>query len=109
MSAAGPQGATVVVCGVFSLSLPRPPRSALFPHPTLVLSIRQEVLAALDNPSLARRADGATLPAITGQVVMTTDSSVVSPLFFPGGDIGRLAVHSALNDLAVCAIGRAHA
>jgi hydrogenase expression/formation protein HypE len=63
--------------------------------------IRQEILAAFANPFLAPLADGATLPAIDGKLVMTTDSSVVSPLFFPGGDIGSLAVHSAVNDLAV--------
>jgi hydrogenase expression/formation protein HypE len=63
--------------------------------------IRQELLAAFANPFLAPLADGATLPAIDGRLVMTTDSSVVSPLFFPGGDIGSLAVHGAVNDLAV--------
>src|SRR5262249_16678486 len=41
-------------------------------------------------------------PPIDHGLVMTTDSSVVSPLFFPGGDIGKLAVHSAINDLAMC-------
>ena len=63
--------------------------------------IRQEILAAFANPFLAPLADAATLPELGGQLVMTTDSSVVSPLFFPGGDIGSLAVHSAINDLAV--------
>jgi hydrogenase expression/formation protein HypE len=63
--------------------------------------IRQEILAAFANPLLAPLADGATLPDLDGKLVMTTDSSVVSPLFFPGGDIGSLAVHSAVNDLAV--------
>jgi len=63
--------------------------------------IRQEILSAFDNPFLATLADGATLPDIGGRLVMTTDSSVVSPLFFPGGDIGSLAIHSAINDLAV--------
>lgn len=62
---------------------------------------RQEILAAFANPFLAQLADAATLPDIGGQLVMTTDSSVVSPLFFPGGDIGSLAVHSAINDLTV--------
>jgi hydrogenase expression/formation protein HypE len=47
-------------------------------------------------------ADGAVLPAIDGKLVLTTDSYVVSPLFFPGGDIGKLAVHGTVNDLAVC-------
>jgi hydrogenase expression/formation protein HypE len=64
--------------------------------------IRDVLLAAFDNDLLRPLADGATLPLVDGRLVMTTDSSVVSPLFFPGGDIGKLAVHSAINDLAVC-------
>jgi hydrogenase expression/formation protein HypE len=63
--------------------------------------IRQELLPAFANPILAPLADAATLPSVDGRLVMTTDSSVVSPLFFPGGDIGSLAVYSAINDLAV--------
>lgn len=63
--------------------------------------IRQELLAAFANPFLTPLGDAATLPDLGGRLVMTTDSSVVSPLFFPGGDIGSLAVHSAINDLAV--------
>src|SRR5688500_6659692 len=55
--------------------------------------IREVLLAAVDNDFLRPLADGAVLPAIDGQVVLTTDSYVVSPLFFPGGDIGTLAVH----------------
>jgi hydrogenase expression/formation protein HypE len=64
--------------------------------------IRQELLTAFANPYLDQLADAATLPDLGGQLVMTTDSSVVSPLFFPGGDIGMLAIHGAVNDLAVC-------
>jgi hydrogenase expression/formation protein HypE len=64
--------------------------------------IRQELLAYFDNPFLREIADAATLPAIAERIVMTTDSSVVSPLFFPGGDIGKLAIYGAINDLAVC-------
>jgi hydrogenase expression/formation protein HypE len=64
--------------------------------------LRNELLTILGNPILNRLEDGAGLPQIDGPLVMTTDSSVVSPLFFPGGDIGTLAVHSAVNDLAVC-------
>ena len=63
--------------------------------------IRQEILAAFSNPFLAPLADAATMPDLGGRLVMTTDSSVVSPLFFPGGNIGSLAVHGAINDLAV--------
>ena len=53
-----------------------------------------------ENPILARMEDGAVLPALSGVPVMTTDSFVVEPLFFPGGDIGRLAVCGTVNDLA---------
>jgi hydrogenase expression/formation protein HypE len=53
------------------------------------------------NPSLDTSVDAATV-SLNGQgrIVMTTDSYVVSPLFFPGGDIGRLAVHGTINDVA---------
>jgi hydrogenase expression/formation protein HypE len=58
----------------------------------------------LDNPVLAQLGDQALLqvPGLDGaQVAMTTDSFVVSPLFFPGGDIGELAINGTVNDLAV--------
>jgi hydrogenase expression/formation protein HypE len=64
--------------------------------------VRDVLLAAFDNEYLRPLADGATLPGIAGPFAMTTDSYVVSPLFFPGGDIGSLAVHGTVNDLAVC-------
>jgi hydrogenase expression/formation protein HypE len=64
--------------------------------------IRDLLLPAFDNEFLRPLADSAILPVLDGELVMTTDCSVVSPLFFPGGDIGKLAVHSAVNDLAVC-------
>jgi hydrogenase expression/formation protein HypE len=63
--------------------------------------IRDVLLDAFDNDFLRPMADSAVLPRIDGQVVMTTDSYVVSPLFFPGGDIGKLAVNGTINDLAV--------
>lgn len=56
---------------------------------------------ALGNAYLAQGDDGAVLPAASGRLVMSTDSHVVSPLFFPGGDIGRLAVHGTVNDVAM--------
>jgi hydrogenase expression/formation protein HypE len=56
---------------------------------------------AFDNPELARRHDGARLD-LNGPVAFTTDSYVVRPLFFPGGDIGTLAVNGTVNDLAMC-------
>ncbi len=55
-----------------------------------------------DNPHLRREHDGAVLPRPAGRLAMTTDSYVVRPLFFPGGDIGRLAVFGTINDLAMC-------
>ncbi|NNJ71179.1 MAG: hydrogenase expression/formation protein HypE, partial [Kiritimatiellales bacterium] len=45
--------------------------------------------------------DGAVMPKVDGELVFTTDSYVVSPLEFPGGDIGSLAVCGTVNDLAV--------
>ena len=56
---------------------------------------------AFDDPELGRRHDGAILP-LEGPVAFTTDSYVVRPLFFPGGDIGTLAVNGTANDLAMC-------
>ena len=59
--------------------------------------------SALANDFLARGDDGAVLP-VPGEgerLVMATDAHVVSPLFFPGGDIGCLSVHGTLNDVAV--------
>ena len=56
---------------------------------------------AFDDPILARRHDGARLDT-TGPLAFTTDSYVVRPLVFPGGDIGRLAVNGTVNDLAMC-------
>ena len=64
--------------------------------------VRDELLAAFDNPFLRPLGDGAVLPDAKGRLVLTTDSYVVTPLVFPGGDIGRLAVHGTVNDLAVC-------
>jgi len=56
----------------------------------------------LGSEPLGERHDGAVLPVEGGRLAFTTDTFVVSPLFFPGGDIGRLAVHGTLNDLAMC-------
>ncbi|MDE3165106.1 MAG: hydrogenase expression/formation protein HypE [Acidobacteriota bacterium] len=63
--------------------------------------VRDLFLPAFDNPALARLDDQAIL-AIQGlRLAFTTDSFVVKPLFFPGGDIGSLAVHGTVNDLAM--------
>jgi hydrogenase expression/formation protein HypE len=56
---------------------------------------------AFDNPLLARGDDQAAFDVAGGRMVMSTDSFVVSPLFFPGGDIGSLAVHGTVNDVAM--------
>jgi hydrogenase expression/formation protein HypE len=56
----------------------------------------------LDNPLLAEGHDGATLEVGGARLAFTTDSFVVRPLEFPGGDIGSLAVHGTVNDLAMC-------
>src|ERR1700753_1478399 len=58
-------------------------------------------LDSFRNPLLEPLEDAATLQAGTARVALTTDSYVVSPLFFPGGDIGELAVNGTVNDLAV--------
>ena len=56
---------------------------------------------AFDNEWLRQGNDGAVFSAPPGRLVMATDSHVVSPLFFPGGDIGCLSVHGTINDLAM--------
>jgi hydrogenase expression/formation protein HypE len=58
--------------------------------------------AALSNEFLEQGNDQASFPTPAGgRMVMTTDGYVVSPLFFPGGDIGSLAVHGTINDIAM--------
>jgi hydrogenase expression/formation protein HypE len=58
--------------------------------------------AAFDNDYLRQGNDGALLPMPAGhRLVMATDAHVISPLFFPGGDIGSLAVHGTVNDVAM--------
>ena len=58
---------------------------------------------AFDNPALREGNDGAVLPAPPPghRLVMATDAHVISPLFFPGGDIGCLSVHGTVNDVAM--------
>lgn len=63
--------------------------------------IEEHLLPALGNTVLASLGDAAALPAVAGPLAFTTDSFVVSPLFFPGGDIGSLAVYGTVNDLVV--------
>jgi len=63
--------------------------------------LREHVAAVFGEPVMHH--DGAVLVGAMadGELVMTTDASVVTPLFFPGGDLGKLAVYGAVNDLAV--------
>lgn len=56
---------------------------------------------AFDNDTVRSRHDAAELVLPAGRSALTTDSYVVTPLFFPGGDIGSLAVHGTVNDLAM--------
>ena len=59
------------------------------------------LLPALDNPALRELGDGAILPGAE-KLVFSTDGFVVDPIFFPGGDIGKLSVCGTVNDLAMC-------
>jgi hydrogenase expression/formation protein HypE len=58
-------------------------------------------LPAFRNPALENLGDAAVLELSAGKIAMSTDSFVVQPLFFPGGNIGELAVNGTVNDLAV--------
>ena len=58
-------------------------------------------LKYLDNPILRGLEDSAILENHPGKLAFSTDSYVVDPIFFPGGDIGKLAVHGTINDLAM--------
>jgi hydrogenase expression/formation protein HypE len=64
--------------------------------------IERVFLPAFRNESLAALADGATVTVGSERLAFTTDTFVVKPIFFPGGDIGSLAVHGTVNDLAMC-------
>ncbi|MFB3924633.1 MAG: hydrogenase expression/formation protein HypE [Syntrophales bacterium] len=59
-------------------------------------------LPAFRNDLLERLEDGAVFPVGGARVCFTTDSFVVNPIFFPGGDIGSLAINGTVNDLAMC-------
>ncbi len=92
----------------FALSCPVP----ITQHKTIVLGhgsggrltaqlVRDFFLPAFDNPALRKLDDQAVLEVGTSRIALTTDAFVVTPLFFPGGDIGRLAVNGTVNDLAM--------
>jgi hydrogenase expression/formation protein HypE len=83
-------------------------------HPTVLMGhggggrlsrllLEQVFLAAYGAPDPAQLHDGAVLDVPAGRIAFSTDSYVISPLFFPGGDIASLAVHGTINDLAMCA------
>lgn len=61
--------------------------------------LERHVLPLFGDPA---RHDGAVLAVGASRIAFTTDSYVVRPLFFPGGDVGTLAVHGTINDLAMC-------
>lgn len=93
----------------FSLQCPIP----ISDYPTILLAhggggrltqmlIERMFLPAFGNPALEMLHDGAILDVQGTRLAFSTDSYVVSPLFFPGGDIGSLAVHGTINDLAMC-------
>ncbi|MEN9945977.1 MAG: hydrogenase expression/formation protein HypE [Pseudomonadota bacterium] len=63
--------------------------------------LNQLILQEFDNEYLAQQSDQAILPPLDGKLAFSTDSYVVSPLFFNGGDIGSLAINGTVNDLAV--------
>ena len=63
--------------------------------------IDELLLPAFSNPALDALGDGALIRGAE-QLAFSTDSFVVDPIFFPGGDIGKLAVCGTVNDLAVC-------
>lgn len=64
--------------------------------------IERMFVQAFANPTLERLTDGAVLEVNGARLAFSTDSYVISPIFFPGGDIGSLAVHGTVNDLAMC-------
>ncbi len=94
----------------FTLSCPIP----ISDYPTVLLAhggggklshmlIEKIMLGAFGNPTLDTRHDGAVFTLNSpARVAFTTDSYVIHPLFFPGGDIGSLAVHGTVNDLSMC-------
>ena len=58
--------------------------------------IEKMIYSRLGNEILEKRHDGAFIPHIPGELAMTTDSFVVDPIFFPGGDIGDLAINGTV-------------
>ena len=97
---------TVVVTGFGACPLP------IFEHPQIVMGhgsggklsaelIEKIFVSQFRNPTLERMDDQALLEIGGARLAFTTDSFVVTPIFFPGGDIGTLAVNGTVNDLAM--------
>ena len=63
--------------------------------------IEEMLVPAFANEALSALGDGAILPG-QGDLVFSTDSYVISPYFFPGGDIGKLSVCGTVNDISMC-------
>ena len=63
--------------------------------------LRDRFLPSLTNPILAQLGDAAVLSLQGGEIALSTDTFVVNPVEFPGGNIGSLAVHGSLNDVAM--------
>lgn len=86
--------------------MPLPSASVELAHGAGGLKSRQLleeiILPSFANAALEERHDGAVVPGVAETIAFTTDSYVVDPLFFPGGDIGCLAVWGTVNDLAMC-------
>lgn len=93
----------------FTLSCPLP----ITDYPTVTLAhggggklmhqlIETMILPAFNSPLLETRHDGAVFELGGARLAFTTDSYVVHPLFFPGGDIGSLAINGTVNDLSMC-------
>jgi len=93
----------------FTLSCPLP----ITDYPTVTLAhggggklmhqlIETMILPAFNSPLLDARHDGAVFDLGGARLAFTTDSYVVHPLFFPGGDIGSLAINGTVNDLSMC-------
>lgn len=59
------------------------------------------IFNTLSNPYLDQKHDGAIV-SFSGKIAVSTDSFVISPIFFPGGDIGELAINGTVNDIAMC-------
>ena len=67
--------------------------------------LRDRFLPHLVNPALRQLGDAAVVRVFDGDIALSTDTFVVSPIEFPGGDIGSLAVHGTLNDIAMMLAG----